>query len=102
MLCRLLAMAPSHRRRHRPLYYQLDQTDPLPEIRHSCSIVHRIDVPPFPTSAAPAKLATPYRIAAARCPMTDPIDYSTLQSAIGLNWYQLDPNLRSLMDQYLS
>ncbi|MDO8612622.1 MAG: acyl-CoA dehydrogenase family protein [Dehalococcoidia bacterium] len=34
--------------------------------------------------------------------MTDPIDYSKLESAIGLNWYELDPNLSSLMDQYLS
>src|SRR3990172_8889442 len=34
--------------------------------------------------------------------MTDAIDYSKLESAIGLNWYELDPNLRSLMDQYLS
>jgi len=34
--------------------------------------------------------------------MTDAIDYSKLESAIGLNWYELDPNLSSLMDQYLS
>ena len=33
--------------------------------------------------------------------MTDAIDYSKLDSAIGLNWYELDPNLRSLMDRYL-
>ena len=34
--------------------------------------------------------------------MTEPIDYAKLDSAIGLNWYELDPNLSSLMDQYLS
>ncbi|MDO8612535.1 MAG: DNA alkylation response protein, partial [Dehalococcoidia bacterium] len=34
--------------------------------------------------------------------MTEPIDYSKLESAVGLNWYELDPNLRSLMDRYLS
>ncbi len=34
--------------------------------------------------------------------MSDAIDYAKLDSAIGLNWYELDPNLRSLMDQYLS
>src|SRR3990172_3847014 len=67
----------------------------------SCAAPHT-PPPPFTTPAAPAKLATPYRIAAARCPMTEPIDYAKLDSAIGLNWYELDPNLRSLMDQYLS
>src|SRR3989304_2919578 len=72
--------------------YVADNTDPPPPP----------PPPPFPTSPAPAKLATPYRIATARCPMTEPIDYSKLESAIGLNWYEFDPNLSSLMDQYLS
>ena len=34
--------------------------------------------------------------------MTEPIDYAKLESAIGLNWYELDPNLSSLIDQYLA
>ncbi|MEX0800969.1 MAG: acyl-CoA dehydrogenase family protein [Dehalococcoidia bacterium] len=34
--------------------------------------------------------------------MTEPIDYAKLDSAIGLNWYEADPNLRSLMDRHLS
>ena len=34
--------------------------------------------------------------------MTSPIDYSKLESAIGLNWYELDPGLRALMDRHLS
>ena len=34
--------------------------------------------------------------------MTEPIDYSKLESAIGLNWYQVDPDLKALMDRYLS
>ncbi len=34
--------------------------------------------------------------------MTEPIDYAKLESAIGLNWYTLDPDLRALMDRYLS
>ncbi len=34
--------------------------------------------------------------------MTEPIDYAKLESAIGLNWYQVDPDLRALMDRYLS
>jgi len=34
--------------------------------------------------------------------MTDPIDYAKLESAIGLNWYQVDPDLKALMDRYLS
>ncbi len=29
------------------------------------------------------------------------IDYSAFDSAIGLNWYLIDPNLRSLMDRYV-
>ena len=29
------------------------------------------------------------------------IDYSAFDSAIGLNWYLIDPNLRSLMDRYI-
>ena len=33
--------------------------------------------------------------------MTEPIDYSKLESAIGLNWYQVDPDLKALMDRYL-
>jgi acyl-CoA dehydrogenase len=31
----------------------------------------------------------------------EPIDYAKLDSAIGLNWYTLDPNLSALMDRYL-
>lgn len=31
----------------------------------------------------------------------EPIDYSVLESAIGLNWYTIDPNLRSLMDHHI-
>ena len=34
--------------------------------------------------------------------MTAPIDYSKLESAIGLNWYEMDPGLRALMDRHLS
>lgn len=34
--------------------------------------------------------------------MTGPIDYAKLESAIGLNWYEIDPNLRALMAHYLS
>jgi acyl-CoA dehydrogenase len=34
--------------------------------------------------------------------MTTPIDYAKLESAVGLNWYEIDPNLRDLMDRYLS
>jgi acyl-CoA dehydrogenase len=34
--------------------------------------------------------------------MTAPIDYDKLESAIGLNWYEVDPNLRALMGRYLS
>ena len=30
-----------------------------------------------------------------------PIDYATFDSAIGLNWYLIDPNLRLLMDRHL-
>ena len=33
--------------------------------------------------------------------MTEPIDYSKLESAIGLNWYQVDPDLKALMYRYL-
>jgi acyl-CoA dehydrogenase len=33
--------------------------------------------------------------------MTRPIDYAKLDSAIGLNWYEADPDLRSLMDRYI-
>ncbi len=31
-----------------------------------------------------------------------PIDYAQFDSAIGLNWYEIDPNLRSLMDRHVS
>lgn len=34
--------------------------------------------------------------------MAAPIDYAKLESAVGLNWYTLDPGLRALMDRYLS
>src|SRR3989304_5552130 len=34
--------------------------------------------------------------------MTSPIHYSKLESAIGLNWYEMDPGLRALMDRHLS
>jgi acyl-CoA dehydrogenase len=34
--------------------------------------------------------------------MTGSIDYAKLESAVGLNWYEIDPNLRDLMDRYLS
>jgi len=30
-----------------------------------------------------------------------PIDYAAFDSAVGLNWYSIDPNLRSLMDRHL-
>jgi alkylation response protein AidB-like acyl-CoA dehydrogenase len=33
--------------------------------------------------------------------MTHAIDYSTMESAIGLNWFEIDPTLRALMDRYL-
>jgi acyl-CoA dehydrogenase len=29
------------------------------------------------------------------------VDYSAFESAVGLNWYQIDPNLRFLMDRHL-
>ena len=32
---------------------------------------------------------------------TDPIDYSRFESAVGLNWYLIDPNLRFLMDRHI-
>ncbi len=32
---------------------------------------------------------------------TTPIDYAELDSAIGLNWYEIDPNLRALMDRHV-
>lgn len=32
---------------------------------------------------------------------TAPIDYAAFESAIGLNWYLIDPNLRFQMDRYL-
>ena len=32
---------------------------------------------------------------------TTPIDYSHFESAIGLNWYEIDPNLRALMDRHV-
>jgi hypothetical protein len=31
-----------------------------------------------------------------------PIDYSEFDSAIGLNWYEIDPNLRALMDRHVA
>jgi acyl-CoA dehydrogenase len=31
-----------------------------------------------------------------------PIDYSKYDSAVGLNWYAIDPNLSALMDKYIS
>lgn len=36
-----------------------------------------------------------------RASETTPIDYAAFESAIGLNWYLVDPNLRFLMDRYL-
>ena len=33
--------------------------------------------------------------------MAKPIDYAKLDSAVGLNWYETDPNLRELMDRYI-
>ena len=33
---------------------------------------------------------------------TDGIDYAQTESAIGLNWYEIDPNLSQLMDRYVS
>ncbi|OGO52400.1 MAG: hypothetical protein A2148_05740, partial [Chloroflexi bacterium RBG_16_68_14] len=32
----------------------------------------------------------------------DAIDYAAFDSAIGLNWYEIDPNLRSLMDRHIA
>lgn len=32
---------------------------------------------------------------------TGAIDYAKTESAIGLNWYEIDPNLRKLMDRYV-
>src|SRR3990172_1658883 len=32
---------------------------------------------------------------------TGPIDYGAFDSAVGLNWYLIDPNLRALMDRHL-
>src|SRR3989304_5494191 len=32
---------------------------------------------------------------------TEPIDYGGFDSAIGLNWYLIDPNLRAIMDRHL-
>ena len=32
----------------------------------------------------------------------EPIDYAAFDSAIGLNWYETDPNLRSLMDRHIA
>ena len=31
-----------------------------------------------------------------------PIDYAQFESAIGLNWYETDPNLRALMDRHVA
>jgi alkylation response protein AidB-like acyl-CoA dehydrogenase len=33
---------------------------------------------------------------------TEPIDYAQFESAIGLNWYEIDPHLRSLMDRHIA
>ena len=33
---------------------------------------------------------------------TTPIDYAQFDSAIGLNWYETDPNLRALMDRHVA
>jgi acyl-CoA dehydrogenase len=33
---------------------------------------------------------------------TTPIDYAQFDSAVGLNWYETDPNLRSLMDRHIA
>ncbi len=33
---------------------------------------------------------------------TGAIDYAQTESAIGLNWYEIDPNLSKLMDRYVS
>ena len=33
---------------------------------------------------------------------TTPIDYAQFDSAIGLNWYEIDPNLRALMDRHVA
>ena len=32
---------------------------------------------------------------------TEAIDYASYESAVGLNWYTIDPNLRSLVDRYV-
>lgn len=40
-------------------------------------------------------------MATPRTQTQQPIDYSAFESAIGLNWYLIDPNLRSLMDRHL-
>lgn len=32
---------------------------------------------------------------------TTPIDYGKFESAVGLNWYAIDPNLNALMDKYI-
>ena len=34
-------------------------------------------------------------------PNTTPIDYGKFDSAVGLNWYTIDPNLSALMDKYI-
>ena len=35
-------------------------------------------------------------------PRSEPIDYSAFESAIGLNWYLIDTNLRHLMDRHIA
>jgi alkylation response protein AidB-like acyl-CoA dehydrogenase len=32
----------------------------------------------------------------------EPIDYTQFDSAIGLNWYEIDPNLRALIDRHVT
>src|SRR5439155_839074 len=36
-----------------------------------------------------------------RKPDAEAIDYSAYDSAVGLNWYSIDPNLRGLVDRYV-
>ncbi len=33
---------------------------------------------------------------------TTPIDYAQFDSAIGLNWYETDPNLRAVMYRHIA
>ena len=35
-------------------------------------------------------------------PRSEPVDYASFETAIGLNWYLIDPNLRALMDRHIA